>query len=82
MKCHNWLSLQEGLIVREDEIVRLGKEASRSRDVDALALQHRCEAQECLILQLTEQVMHGFCQTATVQSNFARTCHTPAIVSP
>ena len=66
MNCHAWLLLQECLKVREDEIVRLGKEASRSRNVDALALQHRCEAQECLILQLTEQVMHGFCQTATV----------------
>lgn len=82
MNCHAWLSLQEGLKVREDEIVRLGKEASRSRNVDALALQHRCEAQECLILQLTEQVMHGFCQTATVQSNLTRTTVTLAAVSP
>ncbi len=55
---HACLYLQEGLKVREDEIARLGKEASRGKNVDALALQHRCEAQECLILQLSEQVVH------------------------
>ena len=42
---------------REAEIERLGKEAGRSRNLDALALQHRCEGQESLILQLTEQVL-------------------------
>ncbi len=52
----NYKYLQEAVVAREAEIVRLGQEASRSRDVDALALQHRCEGQESLILQLTEQV--------------------------
>ena len=43
--------------VREAEIVRLGEDAARrGANPDAMALQHRCEAQEGLILQLTEQV--------------------------
>ena len=42
---------------REAEIARLGEEAARrGANADAMALQHRCEAQEGLILQLTEQV--------------------------
>lgn len=45
------------MTAREAEIARLGKEAGRSRDVDVLALQHRCEGQENLILQLTERVL-------------------------
>ena len=40
----------------EAEIFRLGEECGRSRNVDAMALQHRCDGQEGLILQLTEQV--------------------------
>ena len=49
--------LQDAVTAREAEITRLWKEAGRSRDVDAMALQHRCQGQESLILQLTEQVL-------------------------
>ena len=43
--------------MREAEIARLGEEAARrGANADAVALQHRCEAQEGLILRLTEQV--------------------------
>ncbi|CAL5228386.1 g11509 [Coccomyxa viridis] len=48
--------LQEAVTAREAEIIRLGREAGQNRNVDELALQHRCEGQESLILQLTEQV--------------------------
>ena len=52
------------MAAREAEIVRLGKDVGGSRDVDCLALQHRCEGQENLILQLTEQVHPPACASA------------------
>ena len=49
--------MQVAMEMREAEMVRLGEEAARrGGNVDAMALQHRCSAQEGLILQLTEQV--------------------------
>ena len=43
--------------MREADIARLGEEAARrGANADAMALQHRCAAQEGLVLQLTEQV--------------------------
>ena len=53
--------------MREAEIVRLGEEAARrGANADAMALQHRCEAQESLILQLTEQVTSLQMLTTTI----------------
>ncbi len=50
------------MTAREAEIIRLGREAGQNRNVDELALQHRCEGQESLILQLTEQVSPLYCR--------------------
>ena len=64
--------------MREAEIVRLGEEATRrGANADAMALQHRCEAQESLILQLTEQVTSLQMLTTTIW----RTCSPVSLVS-
>ena len=69
---------------REAEIARLGEEAARrGASADAMALQHRCEAQEGLILQLTEQVTSlQMLVTATLMKQYCaalicQPCQTP-----
>ncbi len=73
--------MQEAVKAREAEILRLGQEAGKSRNLDALAFQQRCEGQETLILQLTEQVLslihNATCTSAN--SNLVLQCSACAV---
>ena len=69
--------MQEAVKAREREVLRLGQEAGKSRNLDALAFQQRCEGQEALILQLTEQVLFLNHNASCTSINFIFTVHVP-----
>ncbi len=67
--------MQEAVKAREREVLRLGQEAGKSRNLDALAFQQRCEGQEALILQLTDQVLFLEHTASCTRANFIFTMH-------